>query len=1514
MSSPFSGFANLPTPFKAGVIIAGGGGLVGTIYMFIRHFDARVIWVILIGLALVALLLAAYKLLLNWLHKRKSKDFRGGVEGDSALKPGGISKAEHLARLDDLQKKFEEGIEKFRSAGKDLYSLPWIMIVGEPGSGKTEAVRHCNVGFPPGLHEPLQGTGGTINMNWWFTDHAVILDTAGRLMFEELEAGRTTEWQHFLNLLKKYRHNCPVNGVLLVIPADTLSTDTADEIERKAEKIAQQFDTIRRTLDVRFPVFVVVAKTDKIDGFREFFDDLTDPQLQHQILGWSNPAPLDESFNPEMIDKYLEVIQARLRRYRMGLLRDPIPGEDARRRTDEVDSLYAFPRQLLKVAPRLRRYLELVFSVGGQWSGKPLFLRGIYFTSSMREGEALDVELAETLGVPVESLPDGKVWEKDRAYFLRDLFMNKVFREKGLVTRAANARRHHRWRKAAVLGAAAFSAVLLLLFTTMGAYSLENSIGNVSDYFVAAKDEGENCRYWIDKNPQMYWFPIVEQRTPGSTEYIYVGDQTFEFFEDSPTRIQFLGDLRRQVDKGVKIPGVFLLARAFIDAIEAENLQETQKTLFEAAVLRPLVDAARWKMTGGARKQPPPWTPRTQPLAAAALAQLIRLEAFRLGAATPAGSTDEAMYQWTDPLLDYVLHDSDDLPDPEQFLRDKQALNLLARQTYENAADWPPELISLHNDSLRIMAAPDQAVYQGIESFIEYWKGQGGMEGPALKNIRRIEAALKQLETAEQNTLTAAREFIRQENQLDTSAKLNALMKQWDPDVAQLSSAALRVNELLDTLQDTPLDQAYDQGVREVIRQMQDSFAPLLSELPSESEPPPAEKTEIKPQVEPADNILTNVRRRLDEAAQTVEGELLKKEYLGALQLFQERFLAPLQQYRLYQLRMKIWELAQGQLAAPVEIAGVAELADAIDDIDKQSADARDQIGVLARHQQLYLVKDTLTAADSLLKVAQRRRTSWALNRALASLPKSADGIQSDVAERAADVAGPRIALTRFDGRPFDKTYDPQAAALIFSLYRRIQTRLNDLNTPLLDRNELGLSFNQFKQGYIEYLGRYYNYWAYTVPRQLESGAADYQSFFLELSKITTFAVRSPLDDLGKKMDAAFGAVAQAVPPELTDDIKTALNHINLNCEKNINRNDAYQIYAQQCDKILTSLNGLGADPFAAAQNLIRLPARDLRERFLITSEKAPLPVEFVDYYWYSLNQTALELLVQEMDLQRRESLEQLKQKCDRFPLNRPQPDDLRFMTPQDVTQARLLYNRISFAGAELPPEKIAELRVGIEEIDRLYDSLRRPKGLSQTDSLWLENLGKVLNALPGRPGTFDRACSVRLPDQETQKKLLAPQQQPDSPDAHLISPVWRYVSLKQGPQETNAGTENPQDAPLGELIYGAEGLVFHFYRYADSDADRSLSVPGPWAPLRLLHQGTVDDLHAQKEQQPLSCSWQLIPPQQASPFLRPGEQSDKVWLVKLAVTGNEPQELRWICIKLIFEHPLPRPIDWPIK
>jgi type VI protein secretion system component VasK len=430
---------------------------------------------LLIGLILIVCAV----LLWFWYQRRKvrlrARALAGQITTNTGLAPSAIKDPAARAKLDDLRRNFQAGVDKFRVAGKDMYSLPWYVVCGEPGSGKSEAVRHCGVGFPPGLQDEMQGAGGTLNMHWWFTNHAVLLDTAGKLLFQEAPTGATTEWTEFLNLLKKSRPHCPINGLLLVIPSESLIKDSLDEVQRKASKIVQQLNQIQRILDVRFPVFVLVTKCDLINGFREFFSGIKDPQLQHQITGWSNPDPLDQPFDVGAVDQHLETVVQRISRRRLGLLRDPIAVEGTTRRIDEVDSLFSLPASIAALTPRLRRYLETIF-VAGEWSARPLFLRGIYFTSALTDGAALDQEIALALRLPVESLPEGKAWVRERSFFLRDLFLQKIFKERGLVTRATNTRKLRRSQLIALGSVVALGLITFSLLTWYGSTTLQESI------------------------------------------------------------------------------------------------------------------------------------------------------------------------------------------------------------------------------------------------------------------------------------------------------------------------------------------------------------------------------------------------------------------------------------------------------------------------------------------------------------------------------------------------------------------------------------------------------------------------------------------------------------------------------------------------------------------------------------------------------------------------------------------------------------------------------------------------------------------------------------------------------------------------------------------------------------------------------------------------------------------------------------------------------------------------------
>lgn len=379
--------------------------------------------------------------------KTKANEFAKSVETNAASAEG-VKDPQKIAQIDHMRKEFQRGIDIYKKHGKDLYSLPWYVVVGESESGKTEMLRRSEIGFPDKLQDRWQGSGGTLSMHWWFTNKAVILDTAGRLFVAEGAETGQTQWVNFLQMLKKNRPDCPINGLILVIPSNRLLTHPSPEIEaarmaeldRNAGQIAKQMETLQSELGVRFPVYILITKMDKLNGFREFFGKIDKPEDRYQILGWSNPAPLGDPFDPQSVAEYMRSVADRLKRRMMSELRNIEPENPNGLRIDEVDGLYAFPSSFESMSGKLTRYLRHIFTTD-EWSAKPPFLRGIYFTSALQQGVVLDEALAAAMGVPFERMDsaqqdDGLSLSRNRTYFVRDLFLDKIFCEKGLVTTA----------------------------------------------------------------------------------------------------------------------------------------------------------------------------------------------------------------------------------------------------------------------------------------------------------------------------------------------------------------------------------------------------------------------------------------------------------------------------------------------------------------------------------------------------------------------------------------------------------------------------------------------------------------------------------------------------------------------------------------------------------------------------------------------------------------------------------------------------------------------------------------------------------------------------------------------------------------------------------------------------------------------------------------------------------------------------------------------------------------------
>ncbi|MBK9991116.1 MAG: hypothetical protein IPP19_10365 [Verrucomicrobia bacterium] len=551
--------------------------ILAILLLAVAFVDIRAVWFFLAILLVVGLLVGVYYLFKQWKKKRAGQAFSKGLDRTSRNTGGDRSQR---ARMADMHEVVGKGLKAFADAGKDVYSLPWYIVCGEPGSGKTETIRHSGVGFPPGLHDEMQGVGGTINMHWWFTNHAVLLDIAGKILFNEAQQGGSSEWVEFLNLLKTHRKNCPINGLLLVIPADSLLRDNPDEIQKKAGRIVRHLEQMQKVLDVRFPVFVIVTKCDLIYGFREFFANVDNPRLQQQMLGWSNPDPLDVPFRSDLVSSFLDSVAARLRRRRLLLMRDPVAVTPGGRRLDEADSFFDFPTSVSAMAPRLKEYLDILF-VSGEWTQKPLFLRGVYFTSALIEGKALDVELAAALGIPIDHLPEQKTWDRNRSFFLRDLFLHKVFCEKGLVTGASNTRTILRRRYAILGGVAAIGLALVTLVSWMGQSALKHSVISELPYWKAGAEGWSGDR----------WHPVVVSgKTPGS--WSYAGRDSIMVGQRKLTVVDFQSELEKLASRNLPVPLVYRPIKYMVAGTD-DLRRKAQRVIFERGVVEPLVTATR---------------------------------------------------------------------------------------------------------------------------------------------------------------------------------------------------------------------------------------------------------------------------------------------------------------------------------------------------------------------------------------------------------------------------------------------------------------------------------------------------------------------------------------------------------------------------------------------------------------------------------------------------------------------------------------------------------------------------------------------------------------------------------------------------------------------------------------------------------------------------------------------------------------------------------------------------------
>lgn len=234
-----------------------------------------------------------------------------------------------------------------RGAPDVAYALPWYLVLGRPGTGRSTAIRALNLSWPWGdgpVVMPMQTL-----CTYWMPEKAVFIEPETAVVGPAKQHGRLDE---LCGALLKTRPREPVDGILLVINAQLLADSTEDGVDDYAKELRKELIDVGRALGADVPTYAVVTAYDDLWGFGDAFR-WTAARMDEEPWGFNLPVNITAAETPDRVKQEIEGLLARIE----SICFDKISSED---RPDERTRAYQHLAEARDVLSKLGELMKIV--------------------------------------------------------------------------------------------------------------------------------------------------------------------------------------------------------------------------------------------------------------------------------------------------------------------------------------------------------------------------------------------------------------------------------------------------------------------------------------------------------------------------------------------------------------------------------------------------------------------------------------------------------------------------------------------------------------------------------------------------------------------------------------------------------------------------------------------------------------------------------------------------------------------------------------------------------------------------------------------------------------------------------------------------------------------------------------------------------------------------------------------------------------------------------------------------